>query len=135
MRELVNGRVTRAEEGIARGKAGSRDPRKAAEEREKMWARLGARRDGDGDGARYAHLLDAGAGDGRVMTNAASMRGRGSNRAALKLGFGAHRGEVRQGVEARARGGDGARVGAFEHVAARETPGGGVRDGGIAREI
>ena len=91
VRELVNGRVTRAEEGIARGKAGSRDPRKAAEEREKMWARLGARRDGDGDGARYAHLLDAGAGDGRVMTNAASMRGRGSNRAALKLGFGAHR--------------------------------------------
>ena len=91
VRELVNGRVRRAEEGIARGKAGSRDPRKAAEEREKMWARLGARRDGDGDGARYAHLLDAGAGDGRVMTNATSTRGRGSNRAALKLGFGAHR--------------------------------------------
>jgi len=91
VRELVNGRVTRADEGIAYGKAASRDPRKAAEEREKMWARLGARSDGDGDGAMYAHLLDAGSGDGRVMSRAASTRGRGSNRAALKLGFAAHR--------------------------------------------
>ena len=70
-------------------KSASRDPTKAAEEREKLWARLGATGNGGG-GASYAHLLDPGA-PGMGGRSSSTTRGRGSNRAALRLGYAAHR--------------------------------------------
>ena len=87
----------RAEKTIGYSKAGARDPRKAAEEREKMWARLGAT-GGESGGARYAHLLD---GDARNASSSASSssRSRGSNRAALRLGYAAHRERFAKGLK------------------------------------
>jgi hypothetical protein len=78
---------------VERKSGRTRDPKKAAEEREKLWARLGATKREDGGGsASYSHLLDpvsgkrGGDGDGVTST-----RSRGSTRAALRLGYAAHR--------------------------------------------
>ena len=77
---------------VERKSGRTRDPKKAAEEREKLWARLGATKREDGGGsASYSHLLDPvsgkrGGGDGGTST-----RSRGSTRAALRLGYAAHR--------------------------------------------
>ena len=71
-------------------KSASRDPIKAAEERAKLWARLGATGNGVGVGASYAHLLDPGA-PAIGGKSSSTTRGRGSNRAALRLGYAAHR--------------------------------------------
>ena len=89
-----------AEEGITYSKSASRDPRKAAEEREKLWARLGATSGGRDGGASYAHLLDAGARANAGFTaSTSSTRSRGSNRAALRLGYAAHRERFARGLK------------------------------------
>lgn len=90
---------TAAEETITYGKAASRDPRKAAEEREKLWARLGATKNG-ASGTSYAHLLDGGArAHGGSAASTSGTRSRGSNRAALRLGFAAHRERFAKGLK------------------------------------
>lgn len=79
-----------ANESIIYSKSASRDPGKAAEERAKLWARLGATGNSVSGGVSYAHLLDPGAAATTVRASSES-RARGSNRAALRLGYAAHR--------------------------------------------
>ena len=73
--------------------AARRDPAKAKAEREKIWARLGAKpAGGGGDPAGFAHLLDPGAAvalDGDALEK--SGRGRGLARSTLRVGYAAHR--------------------------------------------
>ena len=73
--------------------AARRDPAKAKAEREKIWARLGAKpAGGGGDPAGFAHLLDPGAAvalDDDALEK--SGRGRGLARSTLRVGYAAHR--------------------------------------------